>query len=159
MNTMRCFEKQKKNTKKNPFPIKEREKKNRYCFCIMDKLIEQVQEEKRQKTLQERLREKCRNGSGKPQTHVQQQALASIGQMPKTRAMKKRAERHCSPEEYLMLQKLWDPKTPTPKTVATAVDAATSDTKTWNLPNKVIDPVTGQSRDACIINIPPIVTK
>lgn len=128
----------------------------------MDKLIENTQEVNRQKTPQERLRERCRNGSGKSKSHFQQRDIKEIkalAQMPRTRAMQKKAAQYLPPEQFLALRDLW--KSQNKHTTTTQVTtSADKQTPTVVEPTqKVIDPVSGRTRDACIVTIHPMTSK
>ena len=75
----------------------------------MQQALQKVQEENQTKTPQQRLRERCRDGKKKGPTMnaAAIQQLSALGQMPRSRKLKKIAEKNLSPDQHLLLQKMW----------------------------------------------------
>lgn len=127
----------------------------------MEALLTQAEEEKKQKTPQQRLREKCRSNKNKKLPNVHDvHRLQQLAKNPNTRKIKKEAAQRLSPDEYLMLQQFWDKdkqKKDAQETVrATHVNLQQQEQEPTQM---VVDAVTGKSRPTCVVHFTPLQLK
>lgn len=128
-------------------------RKKKHQKMDMNALLKQSEEEERKKTPQQRLREKCRNGKQRQQHSTSMpnaQQLNQLAQRPPTRELKKKAGKHLAPDEFLLMQHIWNKDKKKPSAPETTKTVQTS---TETSPTTVIDAITGKPRPTCVMHL------